>query len=43
MADVVDKQVIAQGANVNLIPAYDKVADAENKEGRHLMLGHWRV
>lgn len=32
MADVVDNQVIAHGANVNLVRVYDKVADADNKE-----------
>ena len=39
MADVVDNQVIAHGANVNLIHAYDKVADADNKEGQYSALG----
>ena len=39
MADVVDNQVIAHGANVNLIRAYDKVADTDNKEGQHSALG----
>ena len=39
MADVVDNQVIAHGANVNLIRAYDKVADADNREGQHSALG----
>ena len=39
MADVVDNQVIAHGANVNLIRAYDKVADADNKEEQHSALG----
>ena len=43
MADVVDKQVIVHGANLNLIRPYDKVADADNKEGRHAMLGRWRI
>ena len=32
MADVMDNQVIAHGANVNLVRAYDQVADAGNKE-----------
>ena len=39
MADVVDNQVIAHGANVNLIRAFDKVADTDNKEGQHSALG----
>ena len=32
MAAVMDNQVIAHGANVNMIRAYDKVADANNEE-----------
>ena len=39
MADVVDNQVIAHGADVNLIRAYDKVADADNKERQQSALG----
>ena len=32
MAAVMDNQVIAHGANVNMVRAYDKVADADDKE-----------
>lgn len=32
MADVMDNQVIAHGANVNLVRVYDQVADPRNKE-----------
>lgn len=32
MADVMDNQVIAHGADVNLVRVYDKVVDADNKE-----------
>ena len=32
MANVVDSQVIAHGANVNLVRVYDKVADTEDKD-----------
>ena len=39
MADIVDNQVIAHGANVNLIRAYDKVGDADNKEQQQAALG----
>ena len=39
MADVVDNQVVAHGANVNLIRAYDKAADADSKEGQRSALG----
>lgn len=38
MADVMDNQVIAHGANVNLVRAYDQVADAGNKEERQSAL-----
>ena len=39
MAAVMDNQVIAHGANVNLIRAYDKVADAGSKEEEQTALG----
>lgn len=32
MAAIMDNQVIAHGADVNLVRVYDKVADADNKE-----------
>lgn len=38
MADVVDSQVIALGANVNLVRVYDKAADTDNKDERQLAL-----
>lgn len=38
MADVVDSQVIAHGANVNLVRVYDKAADTDNKDERQLAL-----
>lgn len=38
MADVMDNQVIAHGADVNLVRVYDRVADASNKEERHSAL-----
>ena len=39
MAAVMDNQVIAHGADVNLVRTYDKVADAENKEEEQSALG----
>lgn len=39
MAAVMDNQVIAHGADVNLVHVYDKVADAENKEEEQSALG----
>lgn len=39
MAAVMDNQVIAHGADVNLVRMYDKVADAENKEDEQSALG----
>ena len=41
MADVVDSQVIAHGANVNLVRVYDKAADTDNKDERQLALKEW--
>ena len=38
MADVMDNQVIAHGADVNLVRVYDRVADASNKEERQSAL-----
>ena len=38
MADVVDSQVIAHGANVNLVRVYDRAADTDNKDERQLAL-----
>ena len=39
MANVVDNQTIAHGANVNLVRAYDKMAGSDNKEEQHSALG----
>ena len=39
MAAVMDNQVIAHGADVNLVRVYDKVADADNKEEQQAALG----
>lgn len=39
MAAVMDNQVIAHGADVNLVRAYDKVADADNEEEEQSALG----
>ena len=39
MAAVMDNQVIAHGADVNLVRVYDKVVDAENKEEEQSALG----
>lgn len=39
MAAVMDNQVIAHGADVNLVRVYDKVADAENKDEEQSALG----
>ena len=38
VADVMDNQVIAHGADVNLVRVYDSVSDASNKEERHSAL-----
>ena len=38
MAEVMDNQVIAHGANVNMIRVYDKVADAHSKDERQSAL-----
>lgn len=35
MAEVMDNQTIAHGANVNLVRAHDRVASAESKEEKH--------
>lgn len=39
MADVMDNQVIAHGADVNLVRVYDKVADADDQEKQRSALG----
>ena len=39
MADVMDNQVIAHGADVNLVRVYDKAAAADNKEEQQSALG----
>ena len=39
MAAVMDNQVIAHGANVNMVRVYDKVTDAHNKEDKESALG----
>ena len=39
MAAVMDNQVIAHGADVNLVRAYDKVTDADSKEEEQSALG----
>ena len=38
MADVVDNQVIAHGANVNLVRVYNKLADGDNNEDQQSVL-----
>ena len=38
MADVVDSQVIAHGANVNLVRVHDKLADTDNRDERQSAL-----
>ena len=39
MAAVMDNQVIAHGANVNMVRAYDKVTDAHDQEDKESALG----
>lgn len=39
MAAVMDNQVIAHGADVNLVRVYDKIVDADNKEEEQSALG----